>query len=361
MSDQIRINGLSLITTPADDDSFPIDGTNGTRRITVQKLKENIIDDSQQSSTETYSSSKVEQMVSKSQTTLQSEIDNLETELQAEIGDLTNLDTAEKGSLVGAVNELNGDTTTLSSSVDAIQDSIAPLICDNAGAHNAIYRGKNLGTSVTDAQYAAIKAGTFEDLYIGDYWTIDSRTYRIAAFDYYYNCGDTACTTHHVVIVPDAILYNAKMNETNITDGGYVGSVMYTTNLESAKTTIKTAFGESHILKHRVYLVNAVSSGRASGGGWFDSEVDLMNEQMVYGSSIFMPMSSGTSTPANYRVEKSQLPLFQHNHALINNRQIYWLRDVVTAAHFAGVDSLGNAYYGNASNSLGVRPAFCIS
>lgn len=33
-------------------------------------------------------------------------------------------------------------------------------------------------------------------------------TYRIAAFDYYYNCGDTNFTKHHVVIVPDTSLYS---------------------------------------------------------------------------------------------------------------------------------------------------------
>ena len=39
----------------------------------------------------------------------------------------------------------------------------------NAGFHNSIYRGKNLGTSVSSAQYAEISAGTFKDLFIGDY------------------------------------------------------------------------------------------------------------------------------------------------------------------------------------------------
>ncbi len=243
---------------------------------------------------------------------------------------------------------------------DDVSNSVAPLLFNNAGAHNAIYRGKSLGTSVTSAQYAAISAGTFEDLYIGDYWTINGRVYRIAAFDYYYNCGDTACTTHHVVIVPDKILYSAQMNETNTTEGGYVGSKMYTTNLADAKTTIKTDFGEAHILTHRANLVNAVSSGRASGVIWVDSDVELMNEQMVYGNPIFAPMPSGTSTPSNYRVEKSQLPLFRYNHALICNRQTYWLRDVVTSAAFAGVIYYGNADSYSASNSIGVRPAFCI-
>lgn len=254
--------------------------------------------------------------------------------------------------------------------VEGTEAKIAPLLFNNAGAHNAIYRGKSLGSTVTTAQYAAIKAGTFDDLYIGDYWTIGGVNYRIAAFDYYLNSGDTNCTTHHVVIVPDTCLYNAQMHNTssggyeggaaNTTTGGYVGSDMYKSNLEQAKTTIKSAFS-GHVLKHRIYLTNAVANGRASGGAWCDSEVDLMCEQMVYGSGIFSPVSDGSNVPANYRVEKSQLPLFQHEPSRICNRATWWLRDVITASYFAVVGSGGFADYVNASHSLGVRPAFCIS
>lgn len=254
--------------------------------------------------------------------------------------------------------------------VEGTEAKIAPLLFNNAGAHNAIYRGKSLGSTVTIAQYAAIKAGTFDDLYIGDYWTIGGVNYRIAAFDYYLNSGDTSCTTHHVVIVPDTCLYNAQMHNTssggyeggaaNTTTGGYVGSDMHKSNLEQAKTTIKSAFS-GHVLKHRIYLTNAVANGRASGGAWCDSEVDLMYEQMVYGSGIFSPVSDGSNVSANYRVEKSQLPLFQHEPSRICNRATWWLRDVITASFFACVDVDGYANYAGASLSLGVRPAFCIS
>lgn len=254
--------------------------------------------------------------------------------------------------------------------VEGTEAKIAPLLFNNAGAHNAIYRGKSLGSTVTTAQYAAIKAGTFDDLYIGDYWTIGGVNYRIAAFDYYLNSGDTNCTTHHVVIVPDTCLYNAQMHNTssggwesgaaNTTAGGYVGSDMYKSNLEQAKTTIKSAFS-GHVLKHRIYLTNAVANGRASGGAWCDSEVDLMCEQMVYGSGIFSPVSDGSNVPANYRVEKSQLPLFQHEPSRICNRATWWLRDVITASYFADVGGTGIANSNSASYSFGVRPAFCIS
>lgn len=254
--------------------------------------------------------------------------------------------------------------------VEGTEAKIAPLLFNNAGAHNAIYRGKSLGSTVTTAQYAAIEAGTFDDLYIGDYWTIGGVNYRIAAFDYYLNSGDMNCTTHHVVIVPDTCLYNAQMHNTssggwesgaaNTTAGGYVGSDMYKSNLERAKTTIKSAFS-GHVLKHRIYLTNAVANGRASDGAWCDSEVDLMCEQMVYGSGIFSPVSDGSNVPANYRVEKSQLPLFQHEPSRIGNRNNWWLRDVITASNFAVVGNSGHAGCSYASSSFGVRPAFCIS
>ena len=238
--------------------------------------------------------------------------------------------------------------------------SAAMVVEGNAGAHNAIYRGKNLGSTVTAAQYAAIAAGTFDDLFIGDYWVIGGVTYRIAAFDYYYNTGDTACTTHHVTLVPDGNMYTHCMNDTNVTTGGYVGSKMYKEGLNQAKTTIQNAFGAAHILTHRNLLTNAVTEAYASAGSWYDSTVELMTEQNVYGGKVFGNISCGTALPYSYTVDKSQFPLFAHRPDLIGNRAWYWLRDVVSAANFAGVSSGGDADCYGASLARGVRPAFSI-
>lgn len=244
--------------------------------------------------------------------------------------------------------------------MEGVNTILAQLTYDNAGAHNSIYRGKNLGTTVTEEQWEAISSGTFTDLYIGDYWVIGGVNWRIAAFDYYLNCGDTSFTKHHAVIVPDTCLYSAQMNTTNVTTGAYKGSAMYTANLTQAKSTINSAFGSSHVLSHRIYLSNATSNGRASAGEWTDSTVDLMCEHMVYGSGIFSPVSDGSNVPNNYRVEKGQLPLFALEPSRICNRDTWWLRDVITAAHFAVVPGTGLADCYYASYSLGVRPAFCI-
>ena len=227
-------------------------------------------------------------------------------------------------------------------------------------AHNGIFRGKNLGSAPTEAQLAAIKAGSFDDLYVGDYWTNGGVNYRIAAFDYYLKCGDTSFDRHHVVIVPDTPLYTHNMNATNTTEGGYINSLMRLEGLAQAKEKAIAVFGADHVLSHRIYLTNAVTNGKPSGGAWFDGDVELMNENMVYGSHIFAPASDGSTIPTNYTVEKSQLPLFQLAPHLISNRQWFWLRDVVSSTFFASVYSDGYANCSLASYGRGVRPDFPI-
>lgn len=236
-------------------------------------------------------------------------------------------------------------------------DSVRNVLADGAAAHNCIYRGKNLGTSVTAEQYAAISSGKFTGLYIGDYWVINGVTYRIAAFDYYYNCGDTNFTMHHVVIVPDTSLYKAQMNTSNVTTGGYTGSAMYKSNLAQAKTTIKAAFGSAHVLTKRELLTNAVNGNTPSGWAWFDSDVELMNEVQAYGSVAW-----GAHDGNGYNVASGdgQFPLFMFDRTKLHNREDYWLRDVASAANFSLVGNGGGANSTDASTSLGVRPAFCI-
>ena len=225
---------------------------------------------------------------------------------------------------------------------------------DNAGAHNSIFRGKNLDST---PNYTSIADGSFKDMYIGDYWTINGVNWRIAAFNYYRNTGDTLVPGNHVVIVPDTSLYSHVMNDTNTTEGGYTGSKMYTEGLTQAKTIINNAF-PGHIVTFRSYLCNAVTDGEASAGAWVDSTVDLMHEVMVYGSVV-----NGHSTYGLYNIgtEKSQLPLFALNPQSINTRYSYWLRDVASASHFAHVSGYGYVDPSNASHSRAVRPRFLIS
>lgn len=226
-------------------------------------------------------------------------------------------------------------------------DLLRIMTAPNAGAHNAVYCGKSLGGEATDAQWASIAAGKFNDLYIGDYWTIGGVNYRIAAFDY------NKSTKHHVVIVPDTSLYNAQMNTSDTTAGGYPGSAMYKSNLAQAKTIIKAAFG-AHVLTKRELLAHIVNGNAPSSWKWFDSDVELMNEVQAYGSVVW------NGNGFNVATGDGQFPLFMFDRAKLHNGEDYWLRDVASATEFSYVAASGNSNTAIATYSLGVRPYFCI-
>ena len=224
-----------------------------------------------------------------------------------------------------------------------------------------IFRGKNLGSVVTDAQKTAIQDGTFKDLFIGDYWVINGITWRIADMDYFYQVGDYAhaFTKHHLVMIPDEILYSYVMNDSATTNGGYVGSKMYTTGLEQAKTAINLSFG-SLVQTHRDSLINGTEDGRPTQSTWRNSTVELMNEIMVYGCHIRGAMGTGELMSRNYTTAKKQLSIFRLNPKMLNKRQNIWLRDIISSYAFASVGSYGDASGGSADSSLGVRPYFVI-
>ena len=242
--------------------------------------------------------------------------------------------------------------------------NLKEILPKNAGSHNGKYRGKD----ITSLFYAGtlttqIAAGTFDDIFIGDYiiGKVSGRKYLVADINYRLHCGDTECTRNHVLLVPERTMGNAQMNTSNITTGGYYGSAMYTTNLAAFKTIIQNDFGIGHILSHKELLTNAVTDGKASGWAWYDSTIELMNESMVYGHNVW-----GSHPGYETGIDKSQLSLFRLRPDLIpardtsGGRTWYWLRDVVSSSAFALVDYLGFATNYGASDSCGVRPAFLI-
>lgn len=262
------------------------------------------------------------------------------------------------------VDSENGETKKVQ--IDKLLNVIIPK---NAGAHNGIYRGKDITDLFYDGTISEqIAAGTFDDIFIGDYiiGNVSKRKYLVADINYRLNCGDTECNTPHVLMIPERIMGTAKMNDTNITTGAYVGSKMYTEYLAPFKAVIQNDFEIGHIVQHKNYFTNAVTNGYESAGGWFDSTIELMTELMVYGSNIFHNITNGTNVPQSHTVDKSQLSLFKLDKSKIvarndaGERYWYWLRDVVSASFFANVSTNGLASPGNASTSSGVRPAFLI-
>ena len=306
----------------------------------------------------------------------------------------------------GGLNDLQAQITSLNSNISTTNNSLNKLgeqiNASNAGAHNGIYRGKYLGTSVTAAQYTAIRNGTFDDLYLGDYWTIGGHNWVICDFDYYIRCGSVDVNQHHLVMMPSGnmnipagtALYGAsgtlalldgesatakKWNatsgapSTHTTAGGYKYSRMRTIIMKAANTIVINAFGSSHVLPFTELYYSpaaATDSGLASGWAWFDKDsqsdimcksiCDLCNETMVYGQQVWGRGSAYTNVGCEIGIDKFQLAIFALNRNFANIRANWWLRSVSSATSAAVVDGAGTAASSGSANANGVRPRFLL-
>ena len=234
-----------------------------------------------------------------------------------------------------------------------------------AGYHNSIFRGKDITSYYTDGSlYTRISSGKFTNLYVGDYIVANGVNWRIAGFDIYYG-WTVQNTPHHAVIVPDTKLATARMNATNVTTGGYVGSEMYTTTLPSVLSDYITPVFSSHVLEYGNLLTNTVdttrynrsgvASGASSNWAWYTRKLDLMNENQVTGGTEWS--SSGYETGS----DNIEFPLFRLRPEFVNKEGYwYWLRSVVDGGSFAQISASCNSTYTNADGVGGVRPYFYI-
>ena len=285
---------------------------------------------------------------------------------------------ALSGAVTGTATGFDGSgnitipVTALSTS--AIRAQWYAAYPDGAEAHNAMWGGRDITAAFNNGTVSAnIANGTFHDIFPGDYITkqvtISGTTYTVnwavADCDYWINKGDDpAVTAHHVAIVPQAPIFNARMNSTNTTEGGYMGSRMFKETIPACATGIVNAFGASHILTFRDWLisgmtVNQISSGlpNFTGGAqwgatpWVSVQCDLMTEKMVLGAPV------NSASALDEWCATRQMSAFRLSEKLINyNRQWYWLRDVVSSAYFAVVYGGGGAGTDLASAVRGVRP-----
>lgn len=232
---------------------------------------------------------------------------------------------------------------------------------------SGIFRGKNLGSGTsfanasTSEQRNAISSGTFENLFVGDYWTINGRVYRIAHINYWYNItnSNSEFTTNHLAIVPDLPLASAAMNSSASTIGGYNGASVRNT-LGGAKSIVTNDFG-NYILSHMIVVSSSTEQtyGMSSATTWVESTVDLMTEMMVIGSKIHNRFFDGVDE--SFTDGQKQLKLFDLNSTFINyNKNAYWLRDVASNTQYSLVNTQGIITTLTANSTSGIRPVFAI-
>lgn len=142
----------------------------------------------------------------------------------------------------GEWSELNARTSILTST--------------EAEVHNSIAGFRNKGTKLTDEQKTAIKNHTWEDMYIGDSWTLNGHTYRIAKFMNGILVNNFAILYKGIMMLSN-VLYTAPMNETDTNEGGYANSWMYAEGLAQAGEIIAEDFGDLIMnFRERIYVGN---------------------------------------------------------------------------------------------------------
>lgn len=212
--------------------------------------------------------------------------------------------------------------------------------------HRNIFRGKSLGESITAEQLAAIRDGSFKDLYVGDYWEKDGVKYRIADINYWKNVGypeSEKVQKPHILIVPDTVLGSGQMHTSNSTYGGYRNSEMKSTRLNNIAKTLPDTF-KSLLLTHRMF----------SDGAWINASVDLMSEVMVHGTYICTDNSNKQTS------DTQQLALFRLAPELKTIGVNYWLRNVAGSQTYTLISQYGDASSDMATSTYGVRPVFAV-
>ena len=298
--------------------------------------------------------------------------------------------TATKATKATTAEACTGNSATATLATTANTANAVAFIPDCAASHNGIFRGKDLTSYFTSGEMSkAIAAGTFKDIYIGDYinvamtvngTSIGTVKWIVAHCDYHLYKGDTITTmtdAHHVVMVPQDVLdVNIRMNSDNTSVGGYIATEMWTTTLPLYVTAIQSAFGTDHVLSHRELLTNSISAdspsaagagwtGSSNGWEWYDVSANLMNEPMVYGTTAFG--SSGFDVGdcceqlALFKLDTSAtIAGYRGNRT---DRKWYWLRVVASSSRFANAHDDGIAAWNDASLRnvwSGVRPYFLL-
>lgn len=258
-----------------------------------------------------------------------------------------------------------------SESKTRLRDAFYAMVPDGAQTHANIFRGQSLG-ELNATHIANIQNGSFHDMFIGDYFSINGSSYVIADINYKKGHGDTTPLGNHLLLMPtdwsktstQTLAPDGKtthyMNDTDTTAGGFAGSKLYKTYLPQIQQKLEADFG-NHLLNFREIISTHVDdSGAPDQVEWRDTKVMIPSETMVYGT-----MGNGNNKNGlwyNVGDDATQLALMRLNSEERNfHRQAIWLRDIHSASEFVYADTGGNACWNSASSTwYGVRAFFLI-
>lgn len=230
-----------------------------------------------------------------------------------------------------------------------------------------------LGVANAAAAFAALRtradAGNFNGLRLGDYIDVSSMTidgsaifnsnqrlrFIIAGFDTYLNVGDTAVSSHHIVMIAKNCVFQKAMNSTATNAGGYAASELKAYLNDQVKTGLVNAIGITPKTVRRLL-------DNKTDWAWLAETVFLPTEVEVFGHQAWSNnkgYSTGSSVQWPLFSEFPQMRIANWN----GSRWWWWEASPYTddSAYFCYCSYGGNARYNSASlGDFGVRFAFLV-
>lgn len=230
-----------------------------------------------------------------------------------------------------------------------------------------------LGAANFAAAFAALRtradAGNFNGLRLGDYIDVPSMTidgsaisnsnqrlrFEIAGFDTYLNVGDTAVSSHHILMISKNCVLQKAMNSTSKNAGGYAASELCAYLNDQVKTGLVNAIGITPKTVRRL-LDNKTEWARLAETVFIPTEVEVFGHQAWSNNQGF---STGSSVQWPLFSEFPQKRIANWN----GSRWWWWEASPYTgdSANFCICTDTGDAGYNSAGNSgTGVRFAFLV-
>lgn len=231
---------------------------------------------------------------------------------------------------------------------------------DNAIVHKTNIRGKNLGDTYTSQQKQAIADGSFDDLYLGDYWEKDGIKWQIVDINYWKD------KPNHLVIMPHKSLGLTKYDDRSTTVprwSGYASSHLRLNYIQSmAYPEIVEVFGNmDNVMGYEMFLINAVDSSNTSEYAyqWYEGckvEIPYVSQLRGYGVS-------DCSMKNRYPTDLPQFTYFALNNSMDNNHsstEQIWIQDIRDGTTLYSY-MVGRVFIVMSSLDLkGLRPYFCL-
>lgn len=197
-----------------------------------------------------------------------------------------------------------------------------------------VSRGNNLGSTFTTAQRAAIRDGSFEGLFLGDYWMHAGVRWRIVDFDYWYGrqgSSGTRVLDHHIVIVPDDTrplrgFSRWFTSSRNISNCGWGHSTSSQGACEQIRNASAPLFGSSRFIQRGVSVPLGININY-----WIQSMQERylysspMNTYQLHGTQLNSPIPTTMIDTEQFALYKLELRnIWGFDNAIVSNPP-FWL------------------------------------